>query len=205
MKRKKHTRKVEFPDVTIETSNGTVVRCLPIANSLQAIRNTVELPSPPTYQMTDVAGSVIDVEYDQAAIDDENTPQEDKDAWKQYQKDLAEATRQRNDRIYALVIKKGIEVVKGTTIGQFCEELHEMGIDPPADKTKLRRLHADVEIFSCPQDFTQVMVGISMASGVNEEAIREAEERLFRPVGELDGQDTGSDSGDPGTGSEETA
>lgn len=196
MKRKKHTRKVESPEVEIEMSTGTIVRCLPISATLAAIRNTVQLPSVPTYTMKDVAGSEIDVEYDQAAIDDEHTPQEDKEAWAEYQRELAKATAERNKRLYSRVCRKGIKKVKGISMGKFIEDLKEDGIEPPTDKKKLDRLYADLEIFASPDDFNQVLMGISLASGVDEEVISQAEDRLFRPVGKPDGEDATADPGD---------
>jgi hypothetical protein len=205
MKRKKHTRVVETQEVLVTCSTGTVVQCLPISNTLAAIRATVELPDVPTYQMTDVAGSVIDVEYDQAAIDDENTPEEDKTSWAEYQAKLAEATGERNNRIYARIVRKGVKVVSGLSMGKFIADLKEDGIEPPTDKKKLKRLYADLEIFACPDDFNQVLMGISLASGVDEEAIKAAEDQLFRPLGEPDGQDAGADPGDSETGQEQAA
>ena len=205
MKRKKHTRVVETQEVLVTCSTGTTVRCLPISATLQAIRETVKLPDPPTYQMKDVAGSVLDVEYDQDAIDDPNTPEEDKQAWAEYQQALAEATAERNRRIFSRVCRRGIKVVDGLSMGQFIKDLKEDGIDAPTDKTKLKKLYAELEVFASPDDFNQVLMGISLASGVDEEAIRAAEERLFRPVGESDGQDTGTDPGDSGQGQEKEA
>ena len=200
MKRKQHTRIVETQEVLVTCSTGTVVQCLPISNTLAAIRNTVELPDAPTYTMKDVAGAEIDVVYDQVAIDDPNTPQEDKDAWAAYQVALAEATAERNSRLYSRVCRKGIKVVKGLSMGKFINELKEDGIEPPTDEAKLKRLYADLEVFASPDDFNQVLMGISLASGVDEEAIKAAEEQLFRPLGQPDGADTGTDTGDPGEG-----
>lgn len=200
MKRKKHTRTVETAQVLVTCSNGITVECLPIASAIQAVRNTVESLAKPTYTMTDVAGAEIDVEYDQAAIDDPNTPQADKDAWAEYLVKSAEAEAERNRRIYSRVARKGIKVVSGPSMGEFIEDLKADGIDPPTDKNKLKRLYADTEVFTTPADFQQVLMGIYLASGADEEVIREAEERLFRPVGQSDGADTGTNSGDPGEG-----
>jgi len=200
MKRKKHTRIVETQQVLVTCSTGTVVECLPIANTLEAVRNTVELPAKPTYSMKDVAGSEIDVEYDQAAIDDPNTPQADKDAWAEYLVKNAEAEAERNRRIYSRVARKGIKIVKGPSMGEFIDDLKADGIEPPTDKNKLKRLLADLEVFASKDDFNQVLMGIYLASGADEESIRAAEEQLFRPVGQPDGQDADADPGDPGEG-----
>jgi len=203
MKRKKHTRTVETQEVIVTMSTGTIVQCLPISLSLAAIRNTVDLPDVPTYTQTDVAGAEMEHEYDQKAIDDKHTPQEDKDAWAEYKVQLVKASTERSMRIYSRVARKGIKVIKGLSMGKFIADLKEDGIDPPTDKKELKRLYADLEIFACPDDFNQVLMGIQLASGVDEEVIKEAEERMFRPLGEPDGEDAGSDSGDPETGQKE--
>ena len=90
-------------------------------------------------------------------------------------------------------------------MGKFINELKEDGIEPPTDKAKLKRLYADLEIFASPDDFNQVLMGISLASGVDEEAIKAAEDQLFRADGESDGQDAGADPGDSEAGQKETA
>lgn len=205
MKRKKYERTVTSPEVLVTVSAGTIVRCLPISNALAAIRNTVDLPDTPTYTMKDVSGAEIDVEYDQKAIDDPNTSKEDKEAWAEYQIALAAAITERNRRLYSRVVRKGTKVAKGKSMGKFVAELKEDGIEPPTDKKKLKRLYADLEIFTSPTDFNAVVAGIALASGVDAEEIKAAEDRLFRPVGKPDGEDAETDPGDSEERQEEAA
>jgi len=207
-KRKTYRKQVtsSTTDVEVTLSTGVTVRCFPIVATLDAIRNTVPLPDKPTYTMTDVAKAKIDIEYDQAAIDDENTPPEDKKAWTHYLQEAQKAQAERSHRIYSRIARRGIKVIGGgMSKSEFIEELEADGITPPENKHAFNLLYTQLEVIATPDDFQAVMIGISVASGVDPERIAAAESKIFRPVGKLDGEDAGTDSGDAQEGQEPQA
>ncbi len=210
-KRKKQYRnKVQTtaPTVEIELSTGAIVRCLPILAGIEAIRNTIEFPEKPTYVIKGVGGSEVETAYDQAAIDDPSTPEEDKAAWAEYLADFAAVTTRRNTLVFNRVIRRGIKVIKGgmgsggISKADFIAELKEDGADVPEGKGAFNRLYVRLEIILTPQDFEAIMTGIAIASGADAERVKEAEDRLFRAVetGQEIHTDNDADSGDSSKG-----
>ena len=169
-RRKQYKNKVTtvVPNVEIELSTGAVVRCMPILASIEAVRQTVEQPEKPTYEMKDAGGAVMHIPYDQAAIDDPTTSPEDKALWAKYLADSAAASRQANTRIYNRIIRRGIKIIKGgigsggLSKAAFTAELKEDEIDVPENKTAFHRLYVRLEIIATPDDFEAIMLGIGI-------------------------------------------
>jgi len=73
--------------IVVTTSSGWEVECQPVADLLLRVGQNLVEPEPPTvptYTVTGAGGETDQRPYDQEAIDDPSTPDEDRERWAAY-------------------------------------------------------------------------------------------------------------------------
>lgn len=192
--------------VTITTSRGVEVECLPIADALDAqeenIRASVEWPEEPTRTMTDVAGSEMTEPLSSAYIESDQATDEQKEEWAEYQAAQAEAEAEFSARLDEGRVR--IIAVKGVRWDARLEKAWTkdhpwMGMIVPDDPRE-RQLHFfRSEVLGNIGDLYSILLGIYQASGYDEEVLDAVEAGFQTEMGEPDeGPDAGADEGDPG-------
>lgn len=184
--------------VIVTTSRGIRVVCKPVATMLDGIDEEehrkalaeVGVPSVPTYEVKDVSGDVSAVEYDQEAIDDPNTPDEDREAWEEYRDKLAQAealAQQRsNDRMMRIIAVSGTEILDPEPEDEWTARHEFMGWDVPKNKYERMYHYFRREVVGTQDDGYKLIAGISAASGMSQEVLAVIEDRFRRAMGQDD-------------------
>jgi hypothetical protein len=174
------------------TSRGVTVECQAVAMTLsvmeQRIRDGFAWPSPPTYLAhfggPGDQGDDVEMDYDEDAIKD--APEEDKARWQAYleetarlQAEMARRIDKARNRIFAL---EGVKIVSGApSVDEWAARYEYIyGASPPADPLERQvQYFTDVCIGNMGEDILNIYLGISIASGAEEERVA-ALERMFR-------------------------
>jgi len=125
---------------------------------------------PPTYEVN-LPGGVKQVhEYDQEGIDDPSTPEEDKEKWEQYQKNVVAFNEEFSDMSMRMILYDGIEC---ELPDDWEEEQRWMGIDIPDNKFDLKVHYLQTEVFKTPFELQKIVQEIMKASmkGVDQDAV----------------------------------
>ncbi len=206
MAKRKTSRRQQPKGVTVTTSRGVVVECLPVGIELESqeanIRESVDWPEKPTRVMTDVADSEIEIELSQDYVGSDRATEEQKAAWSAYWEDLARAEAEfqgkLNEAQPRLIAYKGVRLADPSLAEKWAEDHRWLGMEVPEDERE-RSLHfLRTEILGDPvEDMTAIMVGIYRASGFDEEVLAEFEANFRPQMGRPGRAAAGDDTGDP--------
>lgn len=154
-------------------------------------KNQGKLLDPPTYTTKLPGGGSQTHEYDQEAIDDASTPEEDKKLWEQHLKDVAEFNTDFSEQSMKMILYDGIQCEMPE---DWEEEQRWMGIEIPENKFDLKVHYLQTEVFKTPLDLQNVVQKIMSASmkGVDEEAVAAAMSS-FRSAQETGGEQANTD------------
>jgi len=192
-------RKDDDGKIVVTTSRGHRVECLPISTLIDQVRAQYEdrMPDAPTYTITDAGGSTVEVPHTAETIADDATSAEEKQAWGEYQAQVAEIEAEMNERTLRAVAVKGIRVLTMPPEEEWVEEHEFMGLVVP-EKAHERLYHyIRTDVLGTAQDGVDIMAGIYRASGVDEEVLARIE-GSFRPeVGRSEGADAGASAESP--------
>jgi hypothetical protein len=181
--------------VIVTTSTGWRVECLPYADQLMLVGSALTLPDgvtepdPPRYEMR---GEFVDGEtrpYDEKSINGPDVSTKDKAAWEQYLADKADY----DDEVSALQTRKALlqarfmalkatRVIDQPDLGEWKREQEEWGIPRPDDPNDLKfaffigEVCKGTDTHNDIPDATKLFVGISKATGANQEALDSVEE-----------------------------
>lgn len=177
---------------TFVTSRGVRVEFVGIATLLDKLSQTYarKTPQPPTYQVQTATGAVETHAHDDSTLETDA----DKAAWAEYVKQRDAAQQQYNLDFMRLILLKGI-TVEMPQDSAWVEEHALMGLTVP-EKPLERKLHwLETEVVGNVNDATKIVAGVMLASGMDEEAIRAAEDSFRsdvqrRPAGETAGADS---------------
>ena len=122
--------------VYVTTSTGAKVECLPYGDLLVRAGSTLippEMPTPPTYTMTDGDGEERRIAYSEKSIQDSSTPDEDKAAWASYldqmaayQTELAALEARRNLQRVNIMALKAVRVVGQPDLEIWAKEMEDL-------------------------------------------------------------------------------
>lgn len=163
---------------TFTTSRGVVLEFLPIPTFLEKIYIQHPLPQPPTYSVKTVAGAVETHVHDTTTLETD----EDRAAWDAYQKNLKDSQEKLNLALMRVVLLRGIKVDLPADEGWIQEQAF-IGLSVPDDPRERKIYWLETEVLASKEDYAAVVAGVMEASGVPEEAVRQAEETFRGALG----------------------
>ena len=197
--------------IVVTTASGWAVECQPVADLLLRVgQNFVEpdLPTAPTYIVTGAGGEQDERTYDQEAIDDPKTPDEDREAWAAYldaQADydarMTAIEQKRNEMGGRFMALRGVKVrnlpddLESWAEEQralFGFELDDNGLPHPA---ALQLAFIDNEVIRTQTDGAKITAGIMRASGLAQEALDSVEATFRNTLGQTGRADAEGDTG----------
>ena len=207
--------------IVVTTASGWEVECQPVADLLLRVgQNLVEpeLPDVPTYVVTGAGGETETRTYDQEAIDDPKTPDEDREAWATYLDEKAaydaamEAVEQkRNELRGRFMALRGVKVrgLPGDLETWANEQRTLFGFEIEDDglphSAALLLAYIDQHIIRTQADGAKVTAGIMRASGLAQEALDSVEATFLDSLGQAGRANAEGDQGVPDeTGSAES-
>jgi hypothetical protein len=186
------------------TTRGVEVECLPVAIEFetmeQNIRDSVGWPEVPTYDMTDVAGSTMQMDMSQEWVDSQAT-EEQRGEWDDYRAEQAQAEAEYDRRIgearARFLATKAIRLVDPSLEKAWAEEHEWLGMTVP-DEPRKRALHYfQTEIIGNPEtDMASIITGMYRASGTDPKLMERVEASFRNKVGKQGGNSTGDDTRD---------
>lgn len=177
--------------VYVTTSTGVEVQCLPFWNEVMMAGSALSFPDEPevpTYTFTDADQDSVERPYNQEAIDDPKTPDEDREKWaaylelkEPYERDKLEVlSKQQLMRTRVLALKA--TKVKDLDLDAWANEHLEMyGIEIPEDDRMIYWFAS--EVVKVELDGAKIMAGIARASGMTEDQLDSIEEEFPDPLG----------------------
>jgi hypothetical protein len=200
--------------IVVTTASGWEVECQPVADLLLRVgQNLVEpeAPEPPTYTVTGAGGETEERTYDQEAIDDPKTPEEDQVLWqayliekRDYDAAMAAVEQKRNELRGRFMALRGVKV-RGlpTDLETWAAEQQtlfgfEVEDDGLPHDAALQLAFIDQHVIRTQADGAKVTAGIMRASGLAQEALDSVEATFLDSLGYTDGADAERDPGVPG-------
>lgn len=145
------------------------------------VQESLQEPPVPRYKVeTAVPGVVEWHDHDESTIAEDDTPEEEKQAWREYKARLREIQSLRNQRFIDLFMGKGIDFDLPDN-DDWIEAQEMLGITvPPVEKRVARKIHyLQTEVLTTQDDISEVMTRIMAMTGVGNAALDEAR-GLFR-------------------------
>lgn len=189
-------------EITVTTSRGIEVECLPIAAMLEEfeenIRASIDWPDVPTYTVHYAGGETIEKPHDATSIEDSQTTDEEKQAWADYllNKQAADAqfAEKRANGYMRLLSVDGIKVLNEQDDWQQRHEFYGMTVpDDPLERTVH---YFRTEVIGSQDDIYLIMLGVYRASGYDEEVLSQVEASFRASLGQDKQAGTGDDAGD---------
>jgi len=186
--------------VTVVTSSGWTVECQPVAALLLRVGQNLVEPMPPevpTYTIASPIGGKEERPYDQEAVDDPKTPEEDRTKWELYQFALGQyglevqrITNQRNEMRGRFMALRGVKVrglpddleawaQEQTLLYGFEFEDRDL-----PHEAALRLAFIDNEVIHTQDDGAKITAGIMRASGLDQEALDSVEATFLDSMGQ---------------------
>jgi len=200
--------------IVVTTASGWEVECQPVADLLLRVgQNLVEpeLPEPPTYVVTGAGGETEPRTYDQEAIDDPKTPDEDREKWAAYLDEKTaydaamEAVEQkRNELRGRFMALRGVKVRgRPDDLDAWADEQRtlfgfEIADDGLPHDAALLLAYIDQHVIRTQSDGAKVTAGIMRASGLAQEALDSIEATFLDSLGQGRRTDAEGDTGVPG-------
>ena len=199
--------------VTVVTASGWTVECQPVADLLMRTGQNLtepEPPDPPTYTIEGVGGATEERTYDAEGIEDQKTPQEDKDKWivylekkAAYDSEVAAIEAKRNEMRGRFMALRGVKVrnlpdqlddwaAEQRLLYGF--EIEDNGLPHTA---ALKLAFIDQEVIRTPEDGGKITAGILRASGLDQEALDSVEATFLDSLGQAGRPDTEGDTDVP--------
>jgi hypothetical protein len=175
------------------TLTGQRYKCLSIPGLLDKARASVPMPEVPRYSFETAGGDVMEAEIDDAVAADPKTSEEDRLRWMEYKIAETQAAAEQFAKIVDVCYKRGVELLDYDHDGDWVSEHRDwLELDVP-DGRRERRMHFVVtEVVGCPQDVVDIVLNVSLASGVDKEAVAAAEVSFRRALGRAE-RDTAPD------------
>lgn len=180
---------IEEPDrINFVTSAGRKVPTKKFSPLLlEKIRNSVDFPAVPMYEITTASGAVEYHEHTEDTLETE----EDIKAWGEYKERESEANSEVIRRMLNLVLLKGVDVELPKDNG-WVEEQELIGIEVPKDNPAKLKLHyIETEVLSSTDDLGGLMTFVMERIGIRREVIEEAEKSFQDNVPEQTSERTG--------------
>ena len=200
--------------IVVTTASGWEVECQPVADLLLRVgQNLVEpeLPDVPTYVVTGAGGETEMRTYDQEAIDDPKTPDEDREKWAAYLDEKTaydaamEAVEQkRNELRGRFMALRGVKVRgRPDDLDAWADEQRtlfgfEIADDGLPHDAALLLAYIDQHVIRTQSDGAKVTAGIMRASGLAQEALDSIEATFLDSLGQGRRTDAEGDTGVPG-------
>lgn len=160
-----------------KTSQGFEVEFLSIPRAIEKFHLTHPQPEPPQYEIQTAVGVVEKHFHTEKTLETD----EDKGAWKAYQRALNEY----NEKFLRVCFVKGIIV--HATMDEWVEEQKALEI-PVAENLTERKIEWLLDkVVSTKEDFEQIMLGVMKASGAPEELLTQIESLFRGQMGESNG------------------
>ncbi|MHC4413449.1 MAG: hypothetical protein ACYSW6_10870 [Planctomycetota bacterium] len=198
MSEQEHFYTVENGRVYTLISGRWKVECLPYMDDIMRAGSALLIPDAPeipTYTFIDADGDTETKEYTQAAIDDPNTPEEDREKWAVYLVEKAaydidvgaikSQQAQMKARVFAYRALRN----------EWAKEREEFyGIPVPDDEKDRKMAFVLLEVGRDEMNAIRISAGCAKAQGVDQEVLDLIEERFRNPLGESEGQDAQTDT-----------
>ncbi len=156
---------------------------------MEKVRQSVKLPTPPTYEVETVGGDIEIHVHDETTLETD----EDRAAWAAYQTAQAQANGDLMEKILRLLFAKATGDVVPAGDG-WVEEQTYFGIAVPDDPMERKIHYIQTELLTHSDDISSFMLAAMGLVGVGNEVIRAAEETFRNPVRQ-GGEDAGTDTG----------
>jgi len=131
-------------------------------------------PVKPTYTVTLAGGAKQIYEYDEKSIEDVATPQEDKEKWAEYKKQLELMQTEVNEKTTAYLFYDGIEC---EISDEWLEMQSWLGIEVPDNKFDVKVRYITTYLLKTPEQIKGAIAEIMRLSikGVDQSAVKAAE------------------------------
>jgi hypothetical protein len=173
--------------VLVVTSRGVTVECLPIVAALEELeaqynakRQTIPFVS------YDVAG--VAVPFDDKTIAREGTTEEEKQAYADRKRRLAEIDNELAERRFRLLAISGVRVVDMPPDEEWIPRHEFVGFTVPTDPIQRQYHYFRTEVVGVQDDAIKMVVGIYKAAGVATEVLDQIEARFRAAVGRPGGR-----------------
>jgi hypothetical protein len=185
---------VKVPDV-FTTSHGYKLHIHSIPQMLiDKVRNSVQMPDPPTYDATLASGEVIKLPHDLTTLETDD----EKYLWQQYEASVKEAQKLSSKRMTDTLILKGIEKIDLPEDNTWREDQEYLGIVIPTNERELYVHYVSTEILYTAEDFYNLSEMIMRSTGVSEEKLAEAQASFRSQMASKETADTSEESEDSG-------
>lgn len=159
----------------VTTSRGVRVECMPIAHVIESITSKTRNefvekspePSIPTYRVEGAPGTFVDVAYDEKTIENDDVPQEAKDAWIDH---VAWQTALKQEFGQVLIRTMAVMGVgyDYPDDDEWIKDAEYVGLEVPKDPRERRVFYFSTFILGNRNDGYTISQGIYAASGFNE-------------------------------------
>lgn len=199
--------------VVVTTQSGWIVECLPVGDLMLRVGSHLVYPTepePPTYTIEGAGGSTEERTHDETSIEDTKTTDEERTAWDAYQEALTEYDRecakldaQRNEMRGTFINLEGMRVrglpddLEAWAENRRTRYGFEIDATTPDD---LLLAFIGHHVIRTPRDGVLISAGILRASGLDQEALDQAEQSFLDSLERQQGR--GNDSGDQDVPSE---
>ncbi len=160
---------------------------------MEKVRQSVKLPTPPTYEVETVGGDIEIHVHDETTLETD----EDRAAWAAYQTAQAQANGDLMEKILRLLFAKATgDVVPAGD--EWIKEQQYLGVDVPDDPLGRKIHYIQTELLTHTGDIMAFMSAAVALTGVDEEVVESAE-ATFRNQVRQAGEDPGPDTPKPET------
>ncbi len=160
---------------------------------MEKIRQSVVLPSPPTYEVETAGGDIEKHIHDETTLETD----EDRAAWAAYQTAQVQANGDLMEKILRLLFAKATgDVVPAGD--EWVKEQTYLGVDVPDDPLGRKIHYIQTELLTHTGDIMAFMSAAVALTGVDEEVVEAAEATFRNPVRQ-GGEDAGPGAGQSAT------
>lgn len=169
---------------TYTTERGHVIRFRGIAALLDKLQTSHKMPDPPKYKIPTATGILEEYPLDEKSA----TTDEEKSALADYQFRLAQAQLEYYRANVRLNLMYGVEVAIPTD-DTWVKRQEFFGITVPSDPLEREMHWRETELYGSPQDLHNILLGVSRASGTDEETLSQMAESFRRSLGQRNGRE----------------
>lgn len=170
---------------TYTTERGHVIRFRGIAALLDKLQAAHKMPEPPTYEVSTATGIKESHPLDEKSA---NTPEE-KEQLTQYQIKLAAAQLEYYRANVRLNLMYGVEVEMPQD-DLWVKRQEFFGMKVPSEPLEREMYWRETELYGSAQDLHNILLGVSRASGTDEETLAAMAESFRRSLGQRNGNET---------------
>lgn len=164
----------QIPEEIFTTSRGIEVTLRPIPPYMvQMAIASLTVPEVPTYEVSLVSGGVEVHTHDEKSI--EQSSDEEKKRWEQYQIDLQKYNAEQSDLILDIILTEGVEVDLPDE-DQFRKRMKMLRIPLSDDSEEALLQYKKIYVIGCQEDAETIMSQVLRLTNINPEELKKIED-----------------------------